>query len=60
MPLACAASSARAIAAQDRERLGERQPAVALDERVERLAVEELHHVVLAAVLELRRTRRCR
>ena len=39
-------------AAQDRQRLGERELADALDQRVERLAVEVLHHVVLAAVLE--------
>ena len=53
MPLACAASSAFAIAAQDRQRVGERQPLLAIEERVERLAVEVLHHVVVAAVVEL-------
>ena len=39
--------------AQDRQRLGERQLAAALEQRIERLAVEVLHHVVLAAVGEL-------
>jgi hypothetical protein len=38
-------------AAQDRQRLREREPGVARDPRVERLAVEMLHHVEVAAVV---------
>ena len=53
MPLACAASSAFAIARRIGSASASGSVADAIDQRVERLAVEELHHVVLAAVGEL-------